>query len=247
MYDYDGSAGSKAHAERVFLCGKIIVHYSLTAEWSFIQTSFNSKSKIKIMRTLILILLFSLATGCISSVAGNDTNSLTEPAASLKAIYLTHGPGQLAVEDLEDHPEIIVIDAFDELKPYTSQKIAVWIDKNATPLDSEQERWINEAPQAYYPMVLVGTSDTLYAFRDLLRLCCFMGPGIVDPGYDAPGFSVIQRKQTNEPEAPSVLFLQGYNQSPNVQVILEFTNSLLEGKLSFTPTVPSVPALPPTP
>lgn len=203
------------------------------------------------MRILILILLFLLTTSCITSVAGNTTgngtNSLTEPSVSLKAIYLAHGPGQLAAEDLKDHPEIIVIEAFDELKPYTSQKIALWIDENATPVDSEQEKWINEAPHAYYPIVLVGTGDTLYAFRDLLRLCCFMGPGIANPRYSAPGFSVIQREQTNEPEAPSVVFLQGYNQNTTVEVILEITNALLEGKLTSTPPSFSVPILTATP
>src|SRR5215211_2286755 len=190
------------------------------------------------MRISILILSFLVVSGCAS---------LTEPAAPLKAIYLTHGQGQLAAQDLKDHPEIVVIEAFDELKQYTSQEIALWIDENATPLDSEQEKWINEAPQAYSPIVLVGTSDTLYSFRDLLRLCCFMGPAGDYPGYDAPGFSVIEWEETNEPDAHRVIFLQGYNQKSTVQSILEITNALLEGKSTTIPTGQAVPVVTATP
>lgn len=197
-----------------------------------------------------MILLFSLTTSCMTSVAGNSTNNgttnPTESSAPLKAVYLTHGQGQLNAGDLRDHSEVIVIETFDKLEQYTSQKTALWIDKNATPLDPEQETWINEAPQAYYPIVLVGTSDTLYAFRDLLRLCCFMGPGSDNPGV-ALGFSVIQREQTNEPEAPSIVFLQGYDQKPSVQDILDITNVLLEEKVPLTPTTEVVPVVTATP
>jgi len=196
------------------------------------------KELIKIMRISILILSFLVANGCAS---------LTEPAVSLKAIYLTHGQGQLAAQDLKDHPEIMVIEAFDELKQYTSQEIALWIDENATPLDSEQEKWINEAPQAYYPIVLVGTSDTLYSFRDLLRLCCFMGPAGDYPGYDTPGFSVIQKEETSDPTTPVVTFIEGYDRKPTVQAILEITNALLEGKSTTIPTGQAVPVVTATP
>ena len=62
-----------------------------------------------------------------------------------------------------------------------------------------------------------------------------MGPAGDYPGYDAPGFSVIEWEETNEPDAHGVIFLQGYNQKPTVQSILEITNALLEGKLMPTP------------
>jgi hypothetical protein len=112
----------------------------------------------------------------------------------------------------------------------------IWIDKSVRPFDSEQEKWINEAPQAYYPIVVVGTSDTLYAFKHLLILCCFMGPAGIYPGYYMSGFSVIQWQATNEPESPTAIFLQGYNQKPAVQSILEITNALLEGRAIAAPT-----------
>lgn len=164
--------------------------------------------------------------------------SCASKATPFKAIYLTHGEGELSSKDLQAHPEIIVVQTFDELKKHVDQKVAIWIDKSATPLNSDdEEEWINKAPQAYYPIVLVGTSDTLYSFRDLLRLCCFLGPAGVYPGFDAPGFSVIQRKPPLDPTTAlmDIPFMHGYNQKPTVQSILEITNDLLEGKIRPTP------------
>lgn len=187
------------------------------------------------IKRLILILICSAIAGCLSirnALPGVDRSP------SWKAVYLTHGPGELLSEDLQSHPEVTVVPTFEELKKFTRQKIAIWIDKNATPFDSGQEEWINEAPQAYYPIVLVGTSDTLHAFKGLLRLCCFMGPAGDYPGYDAPGFSVIQWKEGNEPDARDVVLIQGFNQKPTVQAILEITNVLLAGKLKPAPTAP---------
>jgi len=154
--------------------------------------------------------------------------------SQLKAVYFVHKEGELSSEDLQAHPEVVVVQTFDEFKKYARQKIALWIDKSATPFNSEQEKWINEAPQTFYPIVLVGTSDTLHAFRDLLRLNGFIGPAIY-PGMDAPGFSVIQW-EAKDNLGFHALIENGYNQKPTVQAILEITNALLEGKLKPTPT-----------
>ena len=191
------------------------------------------------MKKLALILVFFLLTSCISNVMG-------KPAVPLKAVYFVHGQGELSSEDLQAHPEVAVVHTFDEFKQHAKQKVALWVDKNATPFEPGQEKWINDAPQTYYPIVLIGTSDTLYAFRDLLRLCCFMGPADNYPGVNAPGFSVIQWKQGNEPDARNVILLQGFNQKLTVQAILEITNILLEGKIQPTPTATYFLATTPT-
>ena len=177
------------------------------------------------MNKLALILTLLFITGCS---LGTSTK---------KAVYFFQKEAQLSMEDLQAHPEVAVVQTFDEFKKYARQKLALWIDKSAAPFDAEQEKWINEAPQAYYPIVLVGTSDTLHAFKGLLRLCCLMGPAGDYPGYNAPGFSVIQWQETNEPDNRAVLLLQGYNQEPTVQAILDIMNALLEGRLpSLTAT-----------
>ena len=181
------------------------------------------------MKKLSLVLLCLLLTSCNFEAVSSSTTRL-------KAVYLVYGQGELASEDVQAHPEVVVVQSFDEFKKYAQHKIALWIDKSATPFNSEQEKWINEAPQVYYPIVLVGYSDTLYSFRDLLRLCCFMGP-IIDWEIQ-PGFSVIQWKATNESDDHVVITLQGYNKKPTVQSILEITNALLEGRLKPSPTTP---------
>jgi hypothetical protein len=162
-----------------------------------------------------------------------------------KAIYFVHGQGELSSEELQAHPEVMVVQTFEELKKNASQKTAIWIDKSATPFDSTEEKWINEGPQAYSPIVLIGTSDTLYSFRDLLGLCCFMGPTGIYPGFNSAGFSIIQREPPADPTtAPmDVPFMQGYNQKPTVPSILEITNDLLEGILRPTPTVTFIPVV----
>ncbi len=181
-----------------------------------------------------LVLIFLLLTGC------------TFTTTHISAVYFVHGQGALSAQDLQAHPEVIVVQTFDELKKYVSRKTAVWIDKNVTPFNAEQQKWINEAPQAYYPIVLIGTSDTLYAFRDSLGICCFMGPAGIYPGYDTPGFSVIQSKKPKEPSTPATIFLEGYSQKPTVQSILAITNALLEGRLQPTPIASFVAPATPT-
>lgn len=187
------------------------------------------------MRKLALILTLLGLAGC--SLNSGNKESTQFP---WKAVYFFQEESQLSMDEVKTHPEIVVVQSFEELKKYAQQKVALWIDKSATPFDPVQEKWINEGPQAYDPIVLVGTSDTLHSFRDLLRLCCFLGPGEY-PGYDAPGFSVIQWKETHEPESPTTIFLQGYQQKPTVEAILEITNALLDGKVSAPSTANTLP------
>ncbi len=191
------------------------------------------------MKKLVLFLFLLSATSCISKTAGNHSSADPDPSA----VYLIHGQGELSPEDLKAHPEVIVVQTLDDLKKAASRKTALWIDKNAAPLSPQEEQWINQAPQAYYPIVLVGTSDTIYSFRDLLQFCCFMGPTDDYPGFDAPGFSVIQRGKPSEPNTPAINFLQGFNQKPTVQSILEITNALLAGTLRATPTATLIPGI----
>jgi hypothetical protein len=184
------------------------------------------------MRKFAVIFLILSITGCNFQAAGMN-------ASPPKAVYLVRGQGELSSQDLQVHPEIVVVHTFADFKKAASRKMALWIDRSATPFDSEQGEWINEAPQMYYPMVLIGTSDMLLAFRDLLNICCFAGPADY-PGMDAPGFSVSQ----NDPDNNG--FRQGYDQKPTVQSILDITNALLEGKPTPAPTIPFVPVPSPT-
>jgi len=177
------------------------------------------------VKKFALRLIFLLCTNCASK------------APSLKAVYFVHGQGELSSDELKAHPEVIVVQTFEELKKNSSQKIALWIDKSATPFDYEQEIWINTAPQVYYPIALIGAGDTSHAFRDLLKLRCFSVRWGDSPDADAPGFSIVQREPPAGPTtAPmDVTFVHGYNQKSTVKSILEITNDLLEGKVRPTP------------
>jgi len=192
------------------------------------------------MKQLAVILFFLSIVGC-----SFNTSTKEAASASFKAVYFFQRETQISSEDLQLHPEVVTVQTFDDFKQYAHKKIALWIDQSATPFNSEEEKWINEAPQTYYPIVLIGTSDTLHAFRDLLRLDGFMGPAPDYPGINAPGFSVIQW-EAKDNLGFHALILNGYNQKPTVQSILEITNALLEGKLNPAPTIPFIPPATPT-
>jgi len=185
-----------------------------------------------LMRKFALIFLLLSLTGCNFQAAG-----INDPLQ--KAVYFVSRQGELSLQDLQAHPEIVAVHTFADFKKAASRKMALWIDRSATPFDSEQGEWINEAPQMYYQIVLIGTSEMLHAFRDLLNICCFSGPADY-LGMDAPGFSVSQ----NDPDNNG--FSQRYDQKPTVQSILDITNALLEGKPTPAPTIPFVPVPSPT-
>ncbi len=155
-------------------------------------------------------------------------------AVPVRAVYLVTGPGVLTPSDLQAHPEILVVHSFDELAAHAHSQVAIWIDKSATPFDHSS--WLNEAPQAWYPMVMVGYHDTLYSFKNMLGLCCFSGP-IIDWSTVRlePGFSVIQREDSGG-NFPQATYLQGYDQAPSAGDILAITDALLDGRLKPTPS-----------
>ncbi|SRR6266511_195170 len=86
------------------------------------------------MKKLALILTLLFVVSC------------SPKSSTKKAVYFFQKQAQLSSEDLQAYPEVIVVQTFDEFKKYANQKVAPWIDKSATPLNSEQEEWINEAP-----------------------------------------------------------------------------------------------------
>ncbi len=166
---------------------------------------------------------------------------------SIKAVYLVQGPSQLSSSDLQAHPEVVVANTFSDLKQRAQTRVALWIDKNATTLIDGG--WLDQAPQMYYPIVLVGYNDTLYSFKYVLHICCFSGPAGIDWNAKVlePGFSVIQREGANG-IISGATYIQGYNQTSRVQDILNITNALLENTLKPTATAivtASMPTPPP--
>jgi hypothetical protein len=181
-------------------------------------------------RKLGLFLAVVLTTACAPFAAAPPT------PVPIRAVYLVTGPGVLAPSDVQGHPEILVVHSFDQLAAHTHGKVALWIDKSATPFDHSS--WLNDAPQAYYPLVLVGYHDTLYSFKYMLSICCFLGP-IVDWRMVRvePGFCVIQREDLGGP-IPQATFGQCYDQVPTAGDILAITDALLDGRLQTPPPTP---------
>ena len=187
------------------------------------------------MKNLVvfLSLILTLLSAC------GFQNSTTQ----IRAAYLVEQGGQLPEEELKKHPEILVTSSFRDFQHAASNRVALWIDKNA--VKHVDSNWLDELPQSSYPIILVGYNDTLLSFRDSLQLCCFMGPAQPDYSDAEHGFSVIQR--TNGEPGAQVTMLEGFKQTPTVDDLLQISHDLLEGRLEPTTTSaqPSVPT--PTP
>ena len=150
----------------------------------------------------------------------------------IRAAYLVHSPGRLPQSELRQHPEIFVTGSFSAFQRAARRPIGLWIDINALPLVDSS--WLDQLPQAAYPIVVVGYNDTLRSFKYGLSICCFLGPADPDFSGSEPGFSVIQRLN-GELGAPTVM-VQGFKQVPHAADILRISNALLDGKLPPTPT-----------
>jgi hypothetical protein len=169
---------------------------------------------------IILLFTLGLIFGC--SDKDNSKNS------AIRAIYLTpQDGGQLTDQELEKYPEILKVNSFNDLKNAIQAKYAIWIDKDAVTMIDET--WLHEEPQIYCPLVLVGYSNALYSFREILT-----GFGIEGPYVDWSnetlelGFSVWML--TENTGASTSSFMRGYSETPSAKQIITITDMLLEGK-----------------
>jgi hypothetical protein len=143
----------------------------------------------------------------------------------VKAVYLTGDHQQLSVEDLEKHPEISVVKRFEDLEEAVSKtEAAIWIDKSAVSMVDAD--WLHQAPQKYYPVVLVGYNNPLYAFRDVLKGYPVEGPyvdwnqEVIEPGFSL--WCII-----DETEGVKSAF-KGFYEVPTVERILSETAEYLK-------------------
>ena len=168
------------------------------------------------MKRFFLILTFMLMVACRATPT--ESSEVT-----YKAIYLVQENGQLSKEDLLAYPEVIVMDSFDVFKQLAKKKTALWIDINSAGLVDRD--WLNQKPQRFYPLVLVGFSDALCAFRDTLG-----GFGIIEGPYadcssPPPGFSIWMLEE--ETSSGASAFMKGYEEVPTVKDILDKTDPFL--------------------
>ena len=190
----------------------------------------------KLALTLIIIVGLGITVyGVLNILLKNkDENknelSLNQSTVEIKAVYLMPVTGgQITKEDLAAYPEILPVTDFETLTSHTNKHIAIWIDKDA--VDLLPEGWLNQEPQKYYPIVLVGYNNALYSMREKLHF------PIHGPKVDwskqklEPGFSVwmIEKDTPNETSA----FMKGYAESVTAERILEVSNELLKKSFSI--------------
>jgi len=165
-----------------------------------------------------------------NKIVTNQGTELNQSTVEIKAVYLMPVTGgQITKEDLAAYPEILPVTDFETLTSHTNKHIAIWIDKDA--VDLLPEGWLNQEPQKYYPIVLVGYNNALYSMREKLHF------PIHGPKVDwskqklEPGFSVwmIEKDTPNETSA----FMKGYAEPVTAERILEVSNELLKKSLSI--------------
>jgi hypothetical protein len=144
----------------------------------------------------------------------------------IQAIYLAPQNGGLITDaELKKYPQILKVTDFKTLNSYTSTYIIpIWIDKDA--IDLLPQGWVNEYPQKFYPIIVVGYSNALYAMREKLNLPIH-GPWI-DWSKETlgPGFSAWMIEEYGESGMSS--FMKGYQEEINVSHILEISNDLFK-------------------
>jgi hypothetical protein len=144
----------------------------------------------------------------------------------IQAIYLAPRNGGLITDTkLKNYPQILKVTDFKTLNSYTSTYIIpIWIDKDA--IDLLPQGWLREFPQKFYPIIVVGYGNALYAMREKLNLR--IGGPRVDWSKQTlgPGFSawMIKMDSPNERSA----FMKGYQEYINVSHILEVSNGLFK-------------------
>ena len=178
------------------------------------------------MKSFTVLMIMLLLVGCAPIAISAESPSTNQSDTNIiSAIYLVQGQGQLAASDLGLHPEVMVTNSFDDFKQLSQAKVALWIDKNAVSLVNMD--WLHQAPQKYYPLMLVGYNDALYSFRETLLGFPISGPAIDWSTVTLePGFSVWMIRE--ETSSSISTYMMGYAQPPTVDAILTITNALLK-------------------
>jgi hypothetical protein len=144
----------------------------------------------------------------------------------IQAIYLALPEGEeISEDDLKNHPEIFKVSDFETLSSYTSKYIIpIWIDKDA--IDLLPQGWINQYPQKFYPIIVIGYNNALYSMRERLGMP-IIGEWVDWSKYTLePDFSAWMIKSYNANGISSTM--KGYEEPVSVEHILEVSNGLFK-------------------
>ncbi len=156
----------------------------------------------------------------------NGVYIVSSDGREIQAIYLVPlNGGEIREGDLKNHPEVLKVADFETLNSYTEKYIIpIWIDKDA--IDLLPKNWINQYPQKFCPVIVVGYSKAFYAMREKLNLPIF-GPYIDWSKQNLePGFSVWMIKSQDSGGTSATM--KGYDEPVSAGRILEVSNELFD-------------------
>ena len=167
----------------------------------------------------------NLQDNIVTSNPINGLHIVASDGTEIQAIYLAPpNGGEISENDLKNHSEVFKITDFETLNSYTEKYIIpLWIDKDA--IDLLPKNWVNEYPQRFYPIIVVGYNNALYAMRDKLGVFIIGAPKVdVSKQTLEGGFSVWMIK--NQDNGDTSATLKGYDEPVTIDNILKVSNEL---------------------
>jgi hypothetical protein len=171
---------------------------------------------------MILAVTSALVATC--SAGSSQPSRPCAEGTPVRALYLTAPQPGISPNELASYPEVCVVADFEQLQSAPTSPVAIWIDQAVA--HEVDVNWLQDPPQRYYPLVLVGYGTALYAFREHLGLP--IGGPAVDWSLEAPkaGFSVwFIADETADSQSA---IMEGYQEAPTARRILEITDELLD-------------------
>ena len=126
---------------------------------------------------------------------------------------------------MEKHKEIKVVYSFEELQHFSHRESAIWIDRAC--MDLVDPLWLHEQPQKYKPLIILGYSDALYVFRELLTGYPVEGPRVDWSTAAVEGGFSVWKLQTDS-SLTRTSMMRGYDLPLTVEAVLTESDRLLD-------------------
>jgi hypothetical protein len=178
--------------------------------------------------------VIALALAVLTAAHATQSDKSVPHPVVLRAVYLVKETGELSAADLKAHPDVAVVHTWANFQAKAAgQTVALWIDKDAMSLVQMggADVWLNREPQKWYPVIMVGYNDCLYAFRELMPYFGIKGPPVDwSQRKVEPGFSLwkLQDESTTGRSAT----MHGFEIKPTVSAIERLTESWLSAHKS---------------
>ncbi len=194
---------------------------------------FREKRKLVIFSAVaVFVAIFVIIGAYVKLSKNNGVDSVSHKTGSeIKAVYLTRkGFGVISKKELNAHPEVLAVSNFASLSEVlkNGRHIAIWIDKSA--INLLPKWWLTKYPQRFYPIVVLGYGNDIYAFCDKLNFP-LIEPYTGSENLTAPGFSVWMIEKQSD--SGITAFMEGYREKINLKRVSEISNKLLKESFSL--------------